>query len=82
MENKDQNIETEVKVETPEEQPVETVNEEKVETPEVVRDTFNSPVEIESEDALFEKVNNNQVEFFAYYNKVKKTSSTIKRNEI
>lgn len=91
MENKDLNVETKENVETPVEEEVESketvgvVEEVKTDsqetTQEVVetqeQDKFNSPVEIVSEDSLFEKVNNNQVEFFSYYNKVRKTSTMI-----
>ncbi len=60
-------------VEKKEEEIVEKVEEKE----EVIRDTFYSPIEIESEDKLFETINNNQITFNNYYNKVRKTSSLI-----
>lgn len=84
MEEKDNINENLEEVEIIEEEKTEEVVEKKEEIvekveekEEVIRDTFYSPVEIESEDKLFETINTNQITFNNYYNKVRKTSSLI-----
>ena len=88
MENEEKKVENTVeevtpteKVEEVKETPTEVV-ENVVETPtekveEVVEQTFNNPIEIESEEAMLNKIDTNQIEFNKYYSKVRKTSTLI-----